>query len=258
LPIRKPREKKKQSPLLRRYLDALGEPVSTIARKAGVGRGRMHDAVNHGVGLDNASKIAAYFGRVLDLSEREELELRAELMGTPDNLVRAYLGSVPRAAYVLGIDEANATKLLEPEGSISYAAGLQAQAALREMNAPEHVRRSVEERTLLSPEHGQGAKPKVEYSDPAARNALKGPTRKVAETKPRLDAAIRESGMSLPELAERAGVGRETLRQARHDRCGGDRAVRIARTLGERLKLSEEQMALLVWEMVQKIPRRRV
>jgi DNA-binding phage protein len=250
MPIRKPQSKKKKSSLFKSYALLIGEDTATLAREAGVSRSRIYAALepNAALGHHNARKIAAYIARRLKLSEREELELRAELLGTPENLVRAYLGTRMQTADTLGIDPDNASRVLEPEGRIYRGAGLRAVEKLEKMGAPEYVTESVRKRTLLPAGHraGRGRFPEVE-----ARQSRSGPRKAtLEETKPRLAAALEKSGMGLAELRERTGLGRETIRHALYGQGGGKSAEAIALVLGQRLGLTEEQMALIAWEVL--------
>ena len=54
------------------------------------------------VGADNARKIARGMANILGLSDRELLELLAEIMGHPGNIVRGWLGNPTRAARLPG------------------------------------------------------------------------------------------------------------------------------------------------------------
>jgi len=250
MPIRKPHGEKKERSLFKSYVLLISEDTATLAREAGVSRSRIYAALEPrgSLGHHNARKIAAYVARRLKLSEREELELRAELLGTPENLVRAYLGTRMQTADLLGIDPDNAGRILEPGGRIYHGAGTRAIEKLEEMGTPEYVTESVRERTLPPAGHraGRGRFPEAE-----ARQSRRGPRKAtLEETKPRLAAALEKSGMGLAELRQRTGLGRETIRHALYGRGGGKTAEVIALALGEELGLSEEEMALVAWEIV--------
>jgi DNA-binding phage protein len=250
MPIRKPQDEKKESSLFESYVLLIGEDTATLAREAGVSRSRIYTALKPrgALGHHNARKIAAYVAHRLELSEREELELRAELIGTPANLVRAYLGTRMQTANLLGIDPDNAGRVLESDGRIYHGAGLRALERLQEMGAPEYVVESVRRRTLPPSGHrmGRGRFPEAE-----ARQSRRGPRKAtLEETKPRLAAALEKSGMGLAELRERTGLGRETIRHALYGQGGGRSAQAIALVLRERLSLTEEQMALIAWEVL--------
>lgn len=253
MPIRKPRGEKKQNPLLAARLADTGEKPSEVARKTGVSRSRMNDALYHAVGYENASKIAEHFKHRLGLTGREELELRAELMGTPGNLVRAYLGTKQRIINLLEIDRDNAGRMLDPEGNIAHDAGLKAADKLTEMEAPDYIVESVRRRTLPPVEHDRG-RGRVTYQEkgPGVARRRRETRASLARVKPRLDAAIQESGLGMKELAKAAGIGRETLRQALYAKGGAQAAEGIATALGERLGLPEEQVALIAWEIIRR------
>jgi hypothetical protein len=163
--VRKPQDEKKQGSLFKSYFASLAGDIATVARQAGVSRSRIYAALElQALGHENARKIASYVARRLDLSEREELELRADLLGTPENLVRAYLGSRMKTADLFSIDPENAGRILEPEGRIYYGAGLRAVESLEELGAPEYIISSVRERTLPPAGHrmGRGRFPEAE------------------------------------------------------------------------------------------------
>jgi len=250
MPIRKPQDTNRDTSRFKSYALLIGEDTATFAREAGVSRSRIYAASDPKISLGhvNARKIARYIASRLDLSEREELELRAELIGTPGNVVRAYLGTRTQATDLLSIDPDNAGRILEPEGRIYHGAGLRAVERLKEMGAPEYVIESVRRRTLPPMGHrmGRGRFPEAE-----ARQSRRGPRKAtLEETKPRLAAALEKSGMGLAELRERTGLGRETIRHALYGRGGGRSAEAIALVLGEKLGLTEEQMALIAWEVL--------
>ncbi len=249
MPIRKPQSNKQESSLFKSYVLVIGEDTATLAREAGVSRSRIYTALkpSGALGHNNARKIAAYVAARLKLSDREELALRAELLGTPENLVRAYLGTKPQTADLLGIDPENAGRILEPEGRIYHGAGLRAVERLKEMGAPEYIIESVRRRTLPPSGHrmGRGRFPEAEVP---ARNTRK--RAELARGKPRLDTALKEARMGAKELGKRAGLGRETIRHAFYGRGGTKAAEAIALALGEKLNLSEEQMALIAWEVL--------
>ncbi len=249
MPIRKPQDTKRDTSLFKSYALLIGEDTATLARLAGVSRSRIYAALDPDISLGhgNARKIAAYIARRLELSEREELELRAELIGTPGNLVRAYLGTRTQAMDLLGIDPENAGRILEPEGRIYHGAGLRAVERLKEIGAPEYVIESVRMRTLPPSGHrmGRGRFPEAEVQ---ARITQK--RAELARGKPHLDAALKAAGWGAKELGKRAGLGRETVRLAFYGQGGGRAAEAIALALGEKLNLSEEQMAKVAWEVL--------
>jgi hypothetical protein len=250
MPIRKPADKKEDVSLFKSYVLSLGEDTATLSRGAGVSRSRIYAALEpeKALGHENARKIARYVSSRLRLSEREELGLRAELVGTPGNLVRAYLGTKLQAADLLGIDPDNATRVLDPEGRIYHGAGLRALERLEKLGSPDYIVEAVRERIMPPSGHhaGRGRFPEVE----ARQTRIHKKQAELAKLKPRLDAALREAGIGPKELGERAGIGRETVRHAFYGRGGGKAAEAIATFLGEKLGLSEEEMALLAWEIL--------
>jgi hypothetical protein len=250
MPIRKPADEKLEGSLFKSYVLSLGEDTSTLARGAGVSRSRIYDALTPERALrhENARKIARYIARRLKLSQKEELGLRAELIGTPDNLVRAYLGTKGQTADLLGIDPDNATRVLDPDGRIYHGAGLRALERLEELGAPAYIVEAVRERVMLPAGHraGGGRFPEAE----ARQTRIHKKRAELAKLKPRLDAALRRAGIGPKELGERAGIGRDTVRHAFYGRAGGKTAEAIATFLGEKLGLSEEERALLAWELL--------
>lgn len=249
MPIRKPQDTRRDTSLFKSYALLIGEDTATLARQAGVSRSRIYAALDPDISLGhgNARKIARYAASRLNLSQREELELRAALLGTPENLVRAYLGTRMETADLLGIDPENAGRVLEPEGRIYRGAGTRAVEKLEEMGAPEYVIESVRERTLPPAGHrmGRGRFPEAEVQTRITQKRAE-----LARGKPHLDAALKAAGWGASELGKRAGLGRETVRLAFYGQGGGKAAETIALTLGERLGLSEEQTALIGWEIL--------
>jgi hypothetical protein len=249
MPIRKPQDTRRDTSLFKSYALQIGEDTATLAREAGVSRSRIYAALDPHISLGhhNAQKIARYIASRLDLSDREELELRAELLGTPANLVRAYLGTRTQTMDLLGIDPENAGRVLEPDGRIYHGAGLRAVERLQEMGAPEYVIESVRSRTLPPAGHRMG---RGRFLEAEVQARITQKRAELARGKPHLDAALKAAGWGAKELGKRAGLGRETVRLAFYGQGGGRAAEAIALTLGEKLDLSDEQMALIAWEVL--------
>jgi hypothetical protein len=79
------------------YFRVINMPGARLARRCGVSHSQVYMARTRNVGADNAEKIARCVPMILGLSEEERLHLKAEIMGHPEELVRAYLGDSPSA-----------------------------------------------------------------------------------------------------------------------------------------------------------------
>jgi hypothetical protein len=81
----------------------------------GDGESQVYMARKRNVGADNAEKISRGVASILGLSEEERLRLKAETMGHPGELVRAYLGDSRKTARLLDVPESTATEILDEE-----------------------------------------------------------------------------------------------------------------------------------------------
>src|SRR5215207_676495 len=89
MPLTQP---ERDNPRMRRYFRQINMPGKQLAKKCGVSHSQIHMARKRNVGADNAEKISRGMAMILGLSYEERLRLKAEIMGHPENIVRAYLG----------------------------------------------------------------------------------------------------------------------------------------------------------------------
>src|SRR5215211_8700373 len=135
---------------MRRYFRDVGFPGKQLAKRCGVAYSQIYMAYTHNVGADNAQKISRTIALILGLSERDRLELKAEIMGRPGAFVRAWLGNPTTAAHLLDVHRRVAAEIVDEEKSIAYRSGLWALEKLRKICAPEIVIESVEMRLSTS------------------------------------------------------------------------------------------------------------
>jgi hypothetical protein len=155
MPLTQP---ERDNPLMRRYFQQINMPGKRLARRCGVSHSQIYMARKRNVGADNAEKISQGMATILRFSEEERLLLKAEIMGHPGNLVKAWFGDVSRAARLLDVHLGTADEILDPEKSITHKSGVRALQKLREMNAPSSfVVESVERRLMPPPEPRHGA-----------------------------------------------------------------------------------------------------
>jgi hypothetical protein len=231
------------------YVRLLDETNKGLGRKCGVSHSQIHMARFRNVGPDNAEKIASHIASRLRLSEGERLELKAEIMSYPGELVRAYFGSPRRAAEILGVHEGVAAEILNPEKSITHKPGSLALKRLREIGAPELAIESVDRRLMPSPEPRRGLIT-FSRSGPEMIAERRETRERFAREKPATAEAIAHSGLKIREIRERAGVGKETMRKALYMRCGKKAATSIAAVLAEELELSEERRETIREELM--------
>lgn len=224
------KQKKRHNPLMLGYFHQIGLPSKQLAERCGVSHSQMYMARTRNVGADNAEKISSTVARILGLSLKERLELKAEIMGHPGNLARAYFGEVEEAARILDVPHPTASEVCDEEKSITHASGTRALQRLRELGAPPYIMDSVDRRLMPAPEPRRGVIAHTlhgpEYS--ARRQATK---QSLATFKPRTARAIRASGLQRKQICQRAGVGKETLRRALYDKCAGPTADKISSVL---------------------------
>ncbi len=181
------------------------------------------------------------------LSFKERLELKAEIMGHPDNLIRAYLGGSREAAKVLDEYESAAQNVVGSQ-QIPHAPGVRILRRLEEMGAPDFVIEDVRER--IEPEYVAPARITHRQSGLEARNKRAQSLFNLRLFKPKTAEVLRQTRLSKQELYRRAGIGRETLRKALYLHCGNETAQKIASVLGEELDLSEGEREAIREELV--------
>jgi hypothetical protein len=202
----------------------------------------MHQAV----GTKVAERIASFVREGLGLDDTEHLRLKAELMGTPDEFVRAYFGTASAAHEALGIGRDAAAQLLMPEGRVTYWVGQKAAESLQEKGAPEAVVREVREKTLLEGvRRRKGAEATIEE--------LRAEPREYARRlsgKPHLQDAVERSGLAQAEIRREAGLSKEAVQNALYKRGGGNAAVALATMFRQKLGLMEHETALVAWDIL--------
>jgi transcriptional regulator with XRE-family HTH domain len=221
-----------------RYFDTLDMPGKRLAGRAGVSHSQIYMARNRHVGAKNAEKIVRAISGILGLSFDEEMELKAEIMGEPDNLVHAYVGNSAEAADLLCEEQHVGRALINGE-PLAHKTGTRVLAKLESRGAPETVISSVHS-TVQSKASPPG---RITYTltGPAVRRQRERAWEKLESTKPGTHAAIEASGLSRKEIHERANIGRETLRQALYESCGVKAATAISDVLAETASLSREE-----------------
>ena len=140
----------RDNPLMRRYFREVGLPGKQLAKRCGVAYSQIYMAHTHNVGADNAQKISRTVALILGLSERDRLELKAEITGRPGDFVCAWFGNPTTAAHLLDVHRRVAAEIVDEEKSIGYRSGLWALEKLRKIGAPEIVTESVEMRLSTS------------------------------------------------------------------------------------------------------------
>ena len=215
MPLTQP---KRDNPLMGRYFRLINLPGKQLAKRCGVSHSQIYMARTRNVGADNAEKISRGMAGILGLPEMQRLELKAEIMGRPGELMRAYLGDPEKAARLLGVPWSVAKEILDEEKTITHRSGVQALQRLKEMGAPAFVLESVERRMMPLPERPRGI---VTYrkSGLELRND-RAALFKLRLFKPRTHEALQKTRLTRKQVYERAGIGRETLRKALYDRGG--------------------------------------
>jgi lambda repressor-like predicted transcriptional regulator len=246
MPLEQP---KRDNPLMRRYFQEIDIPSAQLARRCGVSHSQMYMARKRNVGPDNAEKISRGVAGILGLPEEDRLYLKAEIMGCPGELVRAYLGGVQKAARLLDVPESTASEIIDEGKSVTHKSGVRALEKLRQMRAPEYVITSVDRRLMPPPEPRRGLITHNQYG-PELAERRKRTKDGLRAGKPNVHAAIQASGLMLKEIASRAGVGKETMRRALYRENVSARSARaIAGVLREASKLSEADTRTLEDEL---------
>ncbi len=119
MPLMQP---ERHNPLMRRYFREIDMPGARLARRCGVSHSQVYMARKRNVGADNAEKISRGVANILGLSSEDRLRLKAEIMGHPGELVRAYLGDTKKAERLLDVPEPTAAEILDEGKSVSPCA----------------------------------------------------------------------------------------------------------------------------------------
>lgn len=235
MPLTQPR---RNNLLMRRYFDALGMTGKELARRAGVSHSQVYMARQRNVGARNATKIARAVASLLELSADEELELKAEIMGDPENLIHAYLGNAQEIAETLNEEPSVGWDLIGGK-PLSYKAGNRVLKQLQAMEAPEAILCRV--RDKIKPPPSPPGRITYTLSGEAVRQQRDKTQRTLEAAKPSTHRAIAASGLSRKEIYERAQVGRETLRKALYEYCGKRNAAAVSEVLAQASNLPEHE-----------------
>jgi transcriptional regulator with XRE-family HTH domain len=245
MPLTQP---ERDNPLMRRYFQQINLPGAQLARRCGVAHSQIYMARRRNVGPDNAEKISGGIARILGLPEGERLRLKAEIMGHPDNLVRAWLGDSRDAARLLGEEEPIGVLVINPEKTLAHRSGWRVVSKLEELGAPLEVVEDVRARVRPEAKRPLG---KVTNTQRGlkARNKRAAALFNLHLFKPRTHEAMQRARLSRKQVYERAGIGRETLRKALYERCGKAPAERIVHVLAQELGLSEQERVAIREEL---------
>ena len=168
-------------------------------------------------------------------------------MGHPGDLARAWFGDPTEAAHLLDVSWPVAEEIVSEERSVTHKSGVRALEKLREMGAPDLVIESVERRLMPPPVRPRGIITHGLHG-PEMAEQRKRTRESLRHGKPKAYQALQDSGLTLKQLRERAGVGKETVRKALYRDGVGLRSARaIAGVIGE--GLSEREICALVEEL---------
>ena len=94
----------KYPPLMRCYFRETGLSRKELAKRCGVSHSRIYVARTQSVRSNNAEKISREMAHILDLSEQERLELKAEIMDHHETTwgVRAHRPGAHRGGDPIG------------------------------------------------------------------------------------------------------------------------------------------------------------
>lgn len=171
MPLTQP---ERDNPLMNRYFQEIDLPGKQLVRRCGVSHSQIYMARNRNVGPDNAEKISRSVANILGLSTGKQLELKAEIMGHPDNLLWAWIGGPSRASRLLDISQPTAREILNPEKTITHRSGVRALEKLREIDAPDFIVESIDRRLMPLPEPHRGL---ITYTESGENLAVSGSTK---------------------------------------------------------------------------------
>lgn len=137
--------------MMLRYVGGTGKKSHALARLFDVSHSQMCMARTRNVGAKNAEKIASGMVSLLGLSAMEKLHLKAEIMGHPDNLLRAYVEGNAAVEGKLGLSAATMKELYDPDGTVGIVAAGRALRVLEEADAPDILLEAVRAKTKRKP-----------------------------------------------------------------------------------------------------------
>ena len=140
----------RDNPLMRRCFREVGLPGKQPAKRCGVAYSQIYMARTYNVGADNAQKISRTIALILRLSERDRLELKAEIMVRLGEFVCAWFGNPTTARHLPDVHRRVAAEIVDEEKSIAHRSGLWALEKQRMIGAPEIVIESIEMRLSTS------------------------------------------------------------------------------------------------------------
>ena len=223
---------------MNRYFQEINLPGKRLARRCGVSHSQIYMARRRNVGPDYAEQISRGVANILGLFEKNRLLLKAEIMGHPDNQVRAYLGSGADAATALGEDLPIGEAVVSETKTLAHASGRGVIRKLKEMRVQEEVVAAVRRKVRPKPERPSSVVTHRQ-SGLEARNRRAEALFYFRLFKPQPAKALDRSSLSKKELYQRAGVGKETLRKALYQYVNRRSAQKIASALGEAAGLTK-------------------
>lgn len=122
---------------------------------------------------------------------------------------------------------------------LAYKSGNRVIKKLEEMKVPREVLDAV--RTNMKPPPSPPGRVTYTLRGETLRRQRDRAWERLEAYKSNTHAAITASGLSRKEIYERAGIGRETLRQALYGSCGAKAAATISKVLAEYADLSWEE-----------------
>lgn len=240
-----PNPRPHDQPLMRHYYRRLGLRHKEVVAGAGIADSQLSYAMNRTVGRSVAERLASFVAEQLGLSLIECLMLKAELIGKPGWVELAYFGNITEAGRVLGVSRATAAKLLEPDAPLLPHQKERIISRAKAADVPPEIVKRLESR----PEAEPGSRVTWSTFGLEGRNKRAAGLFMFRMFKPNAAAALDASGLARKEIAERAGVGKETMRKALYERVGRKAAASISAVLADAAGLSEEDRRAIQEEL---------
>lgn len=234
---------KRDNLLTRRYLEELrdskGLSMGEIADRAAIQRSQLYWAKDRSVGAAAAERLSRYVARTLGLDDEQRLELKAEIMGYPGELLRACLLPASSSSAATNLSDSEIHRIIRGE-SMEHSTGTKILDYLRTQSAPAQLMAEIESRMEPPPKRPRSIRGTSERGH-ERRRRIDSSMNDLSRAKPAVHEALERSGLSKTALRREAGVSHSTVTRALYQRVATPAAEAISDALRRTADLSEAE-----------------